>query len=337
MSTAEPRSPTGRDDDVTAEGRSDSSDGADTHSRPDEPTQADRPAHSGKTDATAPAIENGAISDARRGARRRRVGFALIAAASALALVGSAFAVFGGPTDAPAGAPAPDERGITAAPVNAGTADVIGVWAKIHEGWIYVYDDGRVLSHPDFGSISERRLSPRGVDLIRRGTLAPQDLQLSSTMTTVPAEVWSDPIPDAYRPDRYAVCRLNVDGSPEDGDVLGDVGSIWRRLPAHVQALLRAGRILSFMDDSLDENGDDIGQDGHHIEPGPGVACFVLSPGQTRAVWAHTLAPEGSREEDGELLMSDTTFAEPEGVIGSEVMLVAVPILPHGGWVLWGG
>ena len=337
MNTAEPRSPPRRDDDVTAEGRSDSSDGADAQPDPDEPIPANRPAHSGKTEATAPAIENGAIADAHRRARRRRAGFALIAAASALALVGSALAIFEGPTDAPAGAPEPDEPGITAAPVNAAKADVIGVWARIHEGWIYVYDDGRVLSHPDFGSISERRLSPRGLDLVRRGTLAPQDLQLSLTMTTVPAEVWSDPIPDAYRPDRYAVCKLNLDGPPKNGDVLGDVGSIWRRLPANVQALLRAGRILSFMDDSLDENGDYIGQDGHHIEPGPGVACFVLSEGQTRAVWAHTQAPEGSREEDGELLTSDTTFAEPQGVTGSEVMLVAFPILPHGGWVLWGG
>ena len=157
-------------------------------------------------------------------------------------------------------------------------------------------------------------------------------------MTTVPAEVWSDPIPDAYRPDRYAVCRLNVDGSPEDGDVLGDVGSIWRRLPAHVQALLRAGRILSFTDDSRGrERRRRSRQDGHHIEPGPGVACFVLSPGQTRAVWAHTLAPEGSREEDGELLMSDTTFAEPNGVADLDFLFLAVPLLPHGGWVLWGG
>ena len=288
MNTAEPRSPPGRDDDVTAEGRSDSSDGADAHPGPDEPTQADRPAHSGKTEATAPAIENSAISDARpartetsgriRTHRRSfRTGFG---GERARHLRGADRC----PRRRARTRRARDDRGSR----NAAKADVIGVWARIHEGWIYVYDDGRVLSHPDFGSISERRLSPRGLDLVRRGTLAPQDLQLSLTMTTVPAEVWSDPIPDAYRPDRYAVCKLNLDGSPEDGDVLGDVGSIWRRLPAHVQALLRAGRILSFMDDSLDENGDYIGQDGHHIEPGPGVACFVLSPGQTRAVWAHT-------------------------------------------------
>ena len=266
-----------------------------------------------------------------------RAGFALIAAAATVALVGSAFAILGGRIDVPAGAPEVDEPVMSADSLNAAKPEVVGVWAKIHEGWIYVYDDGRVLSHLDFGPISERRLSPHGLDLVRRGTLAPQDLQLYLSMTTVPAEVWSDPIPAAYRPDRYAVCKLNVDGTPEDGDVLGDVGSIWRRLPAHMQALLRAGRIASFTDDSLDENGDVIGQDGHHIEPGPGVDCFVLSPGQTRAVWAHTRAPEGSREESGELQMSDTTFGEPIGVADSDFLFLAVPLLPHGGWILWGG
>ena len=337
MSTAEPRSPPSRDDDVTAEGRSDLGDGANAHPSPDELAQAVGSAHSGTIDATAPAIENGAISDARRRARRRRAGYALIAAASTLALVASAFAILGGRIGAPAGAPEVDEPVMSADSLNVAKPEVVGVWAEIHEGWIYVYDDGRVLSHPDSGPILERRLSPRGLDLVRRGTLAPQDLQLHLSMSTLPADVWSDPIPDAYRPDQYAVCKLNLDGTPEDGDVLGDVGSIWRRLPAHVQALFRVGRILSFTDDSLNRNGDFIGQDAHRIEPGPGVACFVLSPGQTGAVWAHTRAPEGSREESGELRMSDTTFGEPIGVADSDFLFLAVPMLPHGGWILWGG
>jgi hypothetical protein len=300
-------------------------------------TPAHPPEDSGRIDGTSPAIENGSVSDARRRGRSRRTGYALIAAAFTLALVGIAFVDLGGRNGAPAGTPEPDEPGMPFAPVNVAPPQVVGAWARIHEGWIYVYDDGRVLSHADFGPILERRLSPRGLDLVRRGTLAPQDLQVHVGMTTVPAEVWSDPIPDAYRSDRYAVCKLNVEGTPEDRDVLGDVGSIWRRLPADVQALFRAGRMKSFTDESVDETGDVIGPDGHHGEPGPGFDCFVLSPVQTRAVWVHTRAPEGAREVDGELLMGDATFAEPIWVADSDYLFVAVPLLPHGGWVLWGG
>ncbi len=185
--------------------------------------------------------------------------------------------------------PKPTSPVMSADPLNAAKPEVVGVWAKIHEGWIYVFDDGRVLSHPDFGPISERRLSPHGLDLVRRGTLAPQDLQIYVSMTTVPAEVWSDPIPDSYRPDRYAVCKLNVDGSPEDGDVLGDVGSIWRRLPAHVQALLRAGRISSFTDDSPDENADvdRAGRPSHRARPRGRL--FRAEPGpDARRLGAHS-------------------------------------------------
>jgi hypothetical protein len=259
--------------------------------------------------------------EAARRLRRPRAVFAAIAAVAAVALAGSAIAIFGGQPGAPAA-------------TIASRPGVVAVWARIHEGWIFVYDDGRVFSHPDLGPVFERRLSAHGVDLVRRGIVAPQDLQLYLSMT-VPAEAWSDPIPAAYRPDRYAVCKVDVDGTPDD-EVLGDVGSIWRRLPAQMQTLLRAGRVLSFTVDSLDENRAFIGQDGHHIERGPGAACFVLSRGQARAVWAQTRAPGDSREEAGEL-MADTTIAEPTGVADADFRFLAVPLLPHGGWIFWGG
>ena len=312
-------------------------DGADAHPSPDEPIRADPSAPSGGIDGMPATIENGAISDARRHARRRRAGYALIVAASTLAVAASTFAVIGGSTDSPARAPDPDQRRIPAAPVNSATANVIAVWARIHVGWIYVYDDGRVLSYPDSGPISERRLSTHGLDLVRRGTLAPQNLLLYRSTTAAPAEVWSDPIPDAYRPDQYAVCNLNVDATAEKGDVLSDVGSIRHRLPAHAQALLSSGEVKSFTDDFVDENGDFIGPDGFHGQPGSGVGCVVLSPAQTRTFWAFMRAPEGSGQEDGELLLSDTTIAELHTAAESTFVFLAMPILPHGGWVLWGG
>lgn len=283
-----------------------------------------------------------------------RARIARIAAASALALAAGAIGIVGGQAGPPADAPeahgggipaAPTTMatpevvavhgGIPAAPTTTATPEVVAVWARTDEGWILVYDDGRVLSHPDVGPIFERRLSPRGLNLIRSGTVEPQDLQLYLSMS-VPAEAWSDPIPETFRPDRYAVCKLDADRTPEHSGPLGDVGSIWRRLPAQMQALFRAGRVLSFTVDPVDEHSVFIGQDGHHLERGPGMACFVLSPGQARAVWALTEASGNSGDEVGELRSADTSIAEPIGVADSDFRFLAVPLLPHGGGILWG-
>ena len=283
-----------------------------------------------------------------------RARFARIAVASALALAAGVAGIVGGHAGPPAGGPevhgggmpaAPTTMatpevvvvhgGIPAAPTTTATPDVVAVWARTDKGWIVVYDDGRVLSHPEVGPIFERRLSPRGLNLIRSGTVEPQDLQLYLSMS-VPAEAWSDPIPETFRPDRYAVCKLDADGTAEDGGGLGDVGSIWRRLPSQMQALLRAGRVLSFAVDPVEGGSAFIGQDGHHLERGPGNACFVLSPGQARAVWALTEASANSGEEAGELLSADTTVAEPIGVADPDFLFLAVPLLPHGGSILWG-
>lgn len=289
-------------------------------------------AHTGTIGDSTPIVEDGVISDARRHARRRRTGYSLIAAAAALVMVGSAFAVFGGPSDDPTGAPEPDQL---AAPVNPADADVAGMWAKIHSGWVYVYDDGRVLSLPDAGPIRERHLSPYGVDLVREGRLDPQ-LLLRPQLTRTPAEVWSDSAPQPYRPSEYAVCNLSLVPDP-DPDVLSDVGLIEARLPEQVRTLLRGGHVQSFTDEFVDENGDFVGPDGYHSEPGPGVDCFVLGAGQTQAVWAHTGHIDGGPDGDNEFRASDTTFGTLNGTDGSEFVVIAIPIMPHGGWVLWGG
>jgi hypothetical protein len=266
-----------------------------------------------------------------RRARRRRATSVLIAAASTLALVGGATAILAGQATGPTGTRDADELGLTEA-----TPDIVAVWARTDEGWIFVYDDGRVLSHSDFGPVLERRLSPLGLALVRTRMLSPQDLRLSLS-TIAPADAWADPVPDAVEPDRYAVCKLDADGSFGADGELGDVGSIWRRLPEDQQALFRAGRVLSFAVDSDDESTAFTGQDGHHLERGPGVACFVLSAQQTRAVWAQTRLPGRSSREAGQLGTGDTAIAEPVGVAGADFLFLAVPLLPHGGGIFWGG
>ena len=280
-------------------------------------------------------VEDGVISDARRHAKRRRAGYALIVAGAALAMVGSAFAVFGGPTDDPAGSPEPDQLGALTAPVNPAEARVVEMWARIHNGWVYVYDDGRVLSLPDSGPITERHLSPYGVDLIREGSLDLVRL-LRPQLTKMPAEVWSDSTPRSYRPSEYAVCSFNEVPEPTT-EILSDVGLIEGRLPEQVRALLRAGHVRSFTDDFADENRHFTGPDGYHSESGPGVDCFVLGVRETQAVWAHTRPQRGAPEGDNEFRRSDTTFGVLNGADGSEFTVFAVPIMPHGGWVIWGG
>lgn len=290
-------------------------------------------AHTGTIGDATGIVEDGVISDARRHARRRRTGYALIVAAAALAIVGSAFAVFGGPSGVPTGAPERGQPGALAAPAKPAEADVVGMWAEIHDGWVYVYDDGRVLSYPDAGPITERHLSPYGVDLVREGRLDPQFL-VRPQLTRMPAEAWSDSVPTPYRPSEYAVCNLS---RVPDPDALSDMGLIEARLPEQVRALLRAGQVQSFTDEFVDENGDFVGPDGYHSEPGPGVDCFVLGAGQTQAVWAYTGHIDGVPDGDNEFRASDTTFGTLNGTDGSEFVVTAIPIMPHGGWVLWGG
>ena len=280
-----------------------------------------------------PIVEDGVIFDARRHARRRRTGYAVIVAAAALAMVGSAFAVLVGSSDDPPGTTGPDQPGPFAAPVN--RADVVGIWAQLHSGWVYVYDDGRVLSLPDAGPITERHLSPYGVALVREGGLDPK-LLLHPQFTSLPAEVWSDPAPRPYSPSEYALCNLRLVPDPTP-DILSDVGLIDGRLSEQVRALLRTGHVQSFTDDFLDEKGNFIGPDGYHSAPGRGVDCFVMGVQETQAIWAHTRAQTGAPEGDNAFRRSDTTFGTLTGTDGSEFVVLAIPIMPHGGWVLWGG
>ena len=56
-----------------------------------------------------------------------------------------------------------------------------------------------------------------------------------------------------------------------------------------------------------------------------------------RAIGDDTHAQGGSGDADGELRRSDATFATITANDGAELTLIAVPIMPHGGFVLWGG
>ena len=80
--------------------------------------------------------------------------------------------------------------------------------------FVFVYADGRVISHGGLGDrdssgqgVYERRLTPEGVKLVRSGAVEVERLLLSSN--PVPADVWEDPEARPYVPARYAICGLD--------------------------------------------------------------------------------------------------------------------------------
>ena len=317
MSTAEPRSPTGRDDDVTAEGRSDSSDGLDAHPSPDEPTRGDpcscalgqdrrNAAHDReRRDLGRPTPRTEAAG--RIHAHRRSLG-ARPGGERVLHLRGADRRP-GRRTRTRRARDARGSREHGKQPTSSESGP------GFYEGWIYVYDDGRVLSYPDSGPISERRLksarpgprSPRGARPAgppalpehhrgaaggvvrphpRRISARPVRCAATSTWTRLPRRAMS----------RATRGRSGIT-SPRTSQALLSAGGRWRPSPT-----------TSWM-----RTATSSGPRASTASRAPASVCVVLSPAQARAFWAFMRAPEGSREEDGELLVSDTTFAELQG------------------------
>jgi hypothetical protein len=269
-------------------------------------------------------VEDGVIFEAKRRARRRRIGFGVAAGVTTLALGTGIMIAFGGPaeTDDAVRSGSGGASGSIAA--SSQGAEVVAGWNRIHVGWVYIYGDGRVLWHPDqVNGIVEQRLSPVGVQLVRTGEIQPVEFVI---LGEIPAEAWADATPTEYQPSEYAVCHL---GTTPSQDAVGDVSAIQTRLPAAVGAIV-AGTERSYAADPDDRVG-------YRPSAGPGGGCFVLDADDTALVWTRTRARSGSGDADGELRRSDATFATITANDGTELTLTAVPILPHGGFVLWGG
>ena len=269
-------------------------------------------------------VEDGVIFEAKRRARRRRIGFGIAAGVTVLALGTGIMMAFGGPpeTDDATGSGSGGVSGSIAA--SGQDADVVARWNRIHVGWLFIYGDGRVLWHPDeLNGIVEQRLSPTGVQLVRTGEIEPVELAI---LGEIPAEAWSGATPTEYQPSEYAVCHL---GTTPSQDAVGDVGAIQANLPAAVRTIV-AGTERSYA-------ADPDYRIGYRPSAGSGGGCFVLDADDAALVWTHTRARGGSGDADGELRRSDTTFATITANDGTELTLTAVPILPHGGFVLWGG
>jgi hypothetical protein len=162
----------------------------------------------------------------------------------------------------------------------------------IYIGYVRVYADGRVLTVR--GNIVERRLSPKGVELVRSGAVRPQMFLPPYTWADLPAGVWEDHVSKPYVPARYGACFRHT---PLDVDAVLDM------LPASAQALLRGN------------------------DPARNRGCLEVSPEEARALEKIMGAPYGDPSH------ADWPYevhAWPLPDAGSISYLQLAPLFPNG-------
>ena len=135
------------------------------------------------------------------------------------------------------------------------TSALVAEAHEIHVGWVYVFDDGRVIANASWGGwplpgfptefapsvgpdgITEQRLTPEGVELVGSGAISASDficpekppslgglaIGCQGPLHEIPPSAWEDSTLRPYVPYRYAI---GVEGP-------------WRMLPVAAQDLLR--------------------------------------------------------------------------------------------------
>jgi hypothetical protein len=202
----------------------------------------------------------------------------------------------------------------------------------------------------------ERRLTAKGLDLVRSGAIQPRSLlPLQDRMwhctpncveiTRAPGEVWADAELKLYVPSRYAAC-LETSGHPDvSGIPQGQATHIVGRLPAAARSLLRDKELRAYGNGLFSPS--DLGLDPW--PPVPPVECFEVST-QEAIVLFKTLRQAGfafgwviGDHDEGIRPASPPPWAGAvRGPCGGVKQPAAVevcftPILPHGDWVVWGG
>jgi hypothetical protein len=86
--------------------------------------------------------------------------------------------------------------------------ELIASYAEFWLGEASVYADGRVLLRTPPRPITEQRLTPAGVNLVRSGAVEPRDFLIGGF--GVPADAWADPESRPYAAARFAVCPSRV-------------------------------------------------------------------------------------------------------------------------------
>jgi hypothetical protein len=281
------------------------------------------------------------IKEAKQRARRRHWSYGTAAVVVAIAVV-AAFTIPGSPS-LPDGA----ARAVPKPPTPLGAPLVQGAdaastllesWGQFQVGYAFVYADGRVVlklesgvfldadgrmtgngegcctpgddgPRPEYVAV-ERRLSARGLKLVRTGKLHPKRflvtrdvdregrilIEFAGGETGIYQRkgLWAEPTARVYEPSKYAIC-------PGTTDTLG-------LLPASAQVLLNGKQ------NTYDPN---IGTANWGVPPGPPMECFEVTSAEFSTL--QQLMPPSQ----GWLL---PLVAEGE-FVGS---LDAFPIYPHG-------
>jgi hypothetical protein len=238
---------------------------------------------------------------------------------------------------------------------------ILTSWGAIHAGYVFVYADGRVLAYSDSGipdgigvnangrvtvkgwrahlrawkksgavfqdAVIERRLSPRGLDLLRSGKLDPEYfLGLGLLHPYRRTQLWAEPTARIWEPSKYALCPNST--IPGDGSLSG-VGSLAAtdvidELPPPVQALL-ADRQHTY-------NPSD-GMHGTSGGPSPvSTECFEVTAAEAATLYQMLDANgqifnKGHYPRDG----WDGFFAY------GRVNFSTTSVFPHGQFVVFGG
>jgi hypothetical protein len=302
------------------------------------------------------------IEEARQRTRRRHRRYA--AATAALALIGvSLFIVFGrsGPSEnAAAGLPAP-----AAAANQDEAATVIAHAVRTHWAWVVAFDDGRViwqfdglaLRGPSNGTspLFERRLTPKGVDLLQSGTIQPSTLleeaiplkscieadercliqsnlpagawlyPIPRNPSALPAGTWADPEFSTYEPSKWAIGRPDFTRLSE---------SEIDRFPAAAQAVLRGAERATYNNVFL------LYPDDPDLVPTSHVESLELTTAELSALGAALIDAGIPQVSDGN--RAGPPFVSPDWISlmpkdWPQIGLVVSPILPHGEPIAFAG
>jgi hypothetical protein len=286
------------------------------------------------------------IAEAKQRARRRRRRYAAAAAVLAV-LATSVMVVFGRPDPSQSLSPAPPPT-LPVPPDPDDAATIVAKYGKVHFGWVVVYGDGRVIQMWDIpGELFERRLTAKGLDLVRSGAIQPRSLMsLQDRMwhctpncveiTRAPGEVWADAEVKPYVPSRYAAC-LGTD--PPATEMVG-------RLPAAARSLLRGEELRAYRNDLFSHS--ELNPSAPTLPPDPPEECFEVST-EEAIVLFKTLRKSGfafgwviGDHDEGILRALPPPWSVARGPCGAVEKPAAVevcfrPLLPHGRWYEMGG
>jgi hypothetical protein len=182
------------------------------------------------------------------------------------------------------GAGLPPEGAVESTPVEG--ESVFTLTSTASSSRVFVYADGRVLSRSgaDHGPFLERRLTPEGLELLKKGSLGPRvfpDFPDSvDPATEVPTDAWADVEARPYVAPRYAICARPTD----------------LQLPEPAQALLQ-GKERTWEHGAGDMNNLVT------------VTCYVVTTDEARAV-ADVLERAGFDGAEG--YIGDVEFSLPD-------------------------